>query len=134
MGSIFSSILPGIIGVLGRVIPDANARAQAQEEITKLLLSNEATIIAAAKDVISTEIESGWMGRNWRPTLMFLLMALLVWFVAVAPMFGLVAATKDALSAVPSDLWSLLQIGMGGYIIGRSGEKIATVFAKSKGK
>jgi hypothetical protein len=131
--SILGTILPGIIGILGRSIPDANARSQAQEEITKLILSNEAEITRAAKDVVTAEINSdSWMAKNWRPFLMFLLMALLVWMVTVAPIFGLVEATKNSLKAVPGDLWMLLQIGMGGYILGRSGEKIATAFADSK--
>jgi len=31
---------------------------------------------------------------------------------------------------IPEDLWLLLQIGLGGYVIGRSGESIAKNFKK----
>ena len=31
---------------------------------------------------------------------------------------------------IPQDLWTLLQIGLGGYVIGRSGEGIAKNFKK----
>lgn len=126
MLSILATVLPGILTILQKAIPDADARAKAQEEITAHLLANEATIIDAAKSVVVAEVTSeSWMAKNWRPALMFLLMGLIVWFVVVAPVFGLVGATKVALAAVPPELWSLIQIGLGGYIIGRSGEKIA---------
>ena len=32
---------------------------------------------------------------------------------------------------LPDKLWSLLEIGVGGYIVGRSGEKIAGNFKKN---
>jgi hypothetical protein len=33
--------------------------------------------------------------------------------------------SKSVLMELPDRLWSLLQIGVGGYVIGRSAEKIA---------
>lgn len=131
--SIFAAILPDIVGALGRLIPDGNARAAAQEEITRILLTNEAAALTAARDVVVAEASSAnWLASSWRPVLMYLLMALILWMVVVAPMFGIVGATKDALSAVPEQFWSLLMIGMGGYIVGRSGEKIAASLAGRK--
>ncbi len=31
---------------------------------------------------------------------------------------------------IPPDMWGLLKIGLGGYVVGRSGEKIATAWKK----
>jgi len=31
---------------------------------------------------------------------------------------------------IPPDMWDLLKLGLGGYMIGRSGEKIAQVYKK----
>lgn len=130
--SIFAGLLPDLIGLIGKFIPDAEKRAEAQSAITQQVLANEAKILETARDVVSAEIQSdSWMAKSWRPCLMFLLMAQIVWIVNVAPFFGLVKQTTEALAAVPDSFWSLLQIGMGGYIIGRSAEKVADAMNKA---
>jgi hypothetical protein len=40
----------------------------------------------------------------------------------------------DALTRVPERLWSLMQIGIGGYIVGRSAEKIVPQVFNNKKK
>jgi len=40
------------------------------------------------------------------------------------PIFSLPAAV------IPPDMWQLLKIGVGGYVLGRSGEKIVGVLKK----
>ena len=37
---------------------------------------------------------------------------------------------KAVMLDTPQDLWDLIKIGLGGYVVGRSGEKIATVLKK----
>jgi len=53
------------------------------------------------------------MQRNWRPITMLTFLVLVV-----CDSFGLL---KFRLS---NEAWTLLQIGLGGYVIGRTGEKI----------
>lgn len=132
MLSLLGPLLPSIISVIGRFIPDPAARAQAQAELTKAILDNEAQIISAARDVVVSEVSSdSKLAKNWRPILMYLLMLMIVWLVVVAPMFGNVEETIKAIGGVPDAFWNLLIIGMGGYIVGRSGEKIAGSIASS---
>jgi hypothetical protein len=130
---IISVLLPSLMEVIGKFITSDADKAKAQAEITRHLLENEASLVNSAKEVVKAEIESeSKLAKNWRPILMYLLMSLLVWIVAIAPVFGLVSATKESLEAVPGDLWSLLMIGMGGYILGRTGENIVkTIKGKS---
>ena len=33
---------------------------------------------------------------------------------------------------IPQDLWALLKLGIGGYVVGRSGEKIVKVMREQK--
>ena len=33
---------------------------------------------------------------------------------------------------IPQDLWQLLKLGIGGYVVGRSGEKIVKVMREQK--
>jgi len=41
----------------------------------------------------------------------------------IFPVMGLFMAETFSID-LPSELWNLLQIGVGGYIVGRSGEKM----------
>ena len=47
----------------------------------------------------------------------------------LAPAFGWAVAGMES---VPDRLWTLLTVGIGGYVAGRSGEKIAKSLATAK--
>ena len=132
MGSLIGLLIGPITDILKRVIPDADARAAAQEEITKTIIDNEAAFMNAARDVIVAEAGGNWFVSAWRPTLMYLLMVLIVWLVVFCPMFGLTDATLKSVQGIPAQFWNLLIIGMGGYIAARSGEKIVSTIFKDK--
>ena len=74
--------------------------------------------------------------RNWRPHLMYFIMFLLGFNGVIAPLsnalFGLDLPMLEAWGSIPTPMWQLLMIGMGGYVGGRSGEKIIREWAKSK--
>jgi hypothetical protein len=64
-----------------------------------------------------------WMQRNWRPMIMLMfgyVVAHNFIVVPIAQMFGAAAPVLE----LPPDLWDLLKIGIGGYVVGRSAEKI----------
>lgn len=74
----------------------------------------EARLLEAKAQVITAEAQgASWLQRNWRPVTMLTFLALVV-----ADTFGL---TEFRLS---DEAWTLLQIGLGGYVVGRSAEKI----------
>ena len=54
-----------------------------------------------------------WLQRNWRPITMLTFLVLVV-----CDSFGILAFRLS------NEAWTLLQIGIGGYVVGRSGEKI----------
>jgi hypothetical protein len=39
----------------------------------------------------------------------------------------------QAWSKIPFEMWSLLQLGVGGYLVGRTGEKMIDTWAATKG-
>lgn len=129
-GTLALPIIEMIGKVLDKLIPDAETREKAKAEITTQLLSNDKALTEAARDVVVAEAKGeSWMQRNWRPCLMFTIMGLLVWNGMFLPLIS--AWMKVDLvklqdwDAIPAAMWSLLQIGVGGYVIGRTGEKIA---------
>jgi hypothetical protein len=132
-------VLPFVGKIIDKVFPDESTKAEAKIKLLELMQSGELQQMAAAKDVVVAEIQGESAAqRNWRPHLMYLIMLLMVFNGVVVPlveaMFGVKLPILEAWSAIPDQMWSLLQIGMGGYIVGRSGEKIAkTYFEARKG-
>lgn len=79
----------------------------------------ETELIDSRGEIVRAEASSKhWLTANWRPITMLTFLGLVVarWFGYEAE--GLTQADYDA-------LYNLISIGIGGYIIGRSGEKIA---------
>ena len=77
-------------------------------------LDYEKSILQAKQSIIVAEAQGqSWMQRNWRPITMLTFLVLVV-----ADTFGL---THFRLS---EEAWTLLQIGLGGYVVGRSAEKV----------
>lgn len=134
-----ASLFPGIIDIFKRLIPDKAAQDQATIELQKL--ANEAVAQQAQADaakiessskVVVAEITNGnWMAANWRPCLMFLFMGLIFnqfFLIPILKMFGL----HIDIPLLPDQGWNLLEIGLGGYVVGRSGEKIMAIHSEGK--
>ena len=88
---------------------------EVQAQLTVKIMDYEARLLEAQAGVIKAEAGGqSWMQRSWRPITMLTFLALVV-----ADTFGL---TEFRLA---DQAWALLQIGLGGYVVGRSAEKIA---------
>lgn len=125
-----AALLPVLGPILGQVaksvFPSAEdeiRRLEIQARMQEALIANQAQIEAAAADVIRTEAEGeSWLQRNWRPLTMMVFVGLIVgkWLGYTAP------GVSEALEL---RLLGLIEIGLGGYVIGRSVEKVAPVIA-----
>jgi hypothetical protein len=74
----------------------------------------EQQLAASARLIAAEAVGCSWLQRNWRTITMFSFLALVI-----ADSCGLLALRlSDA-------AWTLLQIELGGYVVGRSVEKIA---------
>ena len=77
-------------------------------------LQYEKQMMTAKAEIVSAEAKSEhWITATWRPITMLTFLAL---------------AVGDALGWLPNPLrdeaWTLLQLGLGGYVVGRSAEKV----------
>ena len=70
-----------------------------------------------AKIIVAEAQSESWITRSWRPITMLTFVVLIV-LIATGWM------DTEALAAVPDKLWTLLQIGIGGYIVSRGAEKV----------
>lgn len=95
------------------------ALLQVEQQLSKNILDYEATLASERSKIIQAEASGhSWMQRNWRPIIMLLFGYIVAHNYVIAPIFGV------AYAPMPQDLWDLLKIGLGGYIVGRSAEKI----------
>lgn len=87
-------------------------------EIQALVLDSsleyEKEMLTARAEIVNSEAKSEhWITATWRPITMLTFLAL---------------AVGDSLGWLPNPLrdeaWMLLQIGLGGYVVGRSAEKV----------
>lgn len=122
-----AAILPALVPILGKalgnLIPDPVAKAQAEAEIAKQLLASSAELERAAGDIVLAEAKSEhFLAASWRPILMLTFGGLIVarWLGYSAPGISEAEVLK---------LWDIVQLGLGGYVIGRSAEKIAPQIA-----
>lgn len=130
--SVFTDIVSGIIGGARGVIDELKvddvekmeaktALLAIESDFTKAALEYEATLAKEQGSTIRAEMASGsWLAATWRPILMLTFGAVIVYSV-VAPAFG---APPVDMSGVPDRMWSLMTVGVGGYVVGRSAEKI----------
>jgi hypothetical protein len=121
------ALIPALAPILGSVIksrfPDPVEAAKAEAEVQAQLWSQAHQINAAAADIIKTEAASGqWLASNWRPITMLVFVGLIVarWFGWAAPGLSEAEYLK---------LWSIVEFGLGGYVVARSVEKVAPTIA-----
>lgn len=80
-------------------------------------LDFEKELITQKSKIIQAEAQgTSWLQRNWRPILMLTFTA-----IVVARWFGLTPIIPES---VELKLMDIIEIGIGGYIIGRSAEKV----------
>lgn len=137
---IFDAINPikaigGIIGSIRGIIDDVHtseeekldARAKLatlEIEFNRAVMQYEVSIAEQQAKVVMAEAQGkSWWQRNWRPTLMFVFMAILVNNFILAPYAQAVFGQSLPLLEIPGPMWGLLTVGVGGYIGARTYEK-----------
>ena len=125
MIGLITSLFPIVDSVLDKVVGDKSERDRLKQELRIEMLNRESELLEAQKDIIVSEAQGeSWLQRSWRPLAMlgFLGCVMGYWF-------GLTPDTLP-LSAV-EEMFTLVQIGLGGYVAGRSVEKTAKIVTES---
>ena len=123
------ALIPALAPILGKIldkaIPDKDAKEKAQAAALSQLLEHQHEIEQAAGQIIKTEAASShWLAANWRP----LTMLTFTWLI-VARWFGF--AAPELSEAEYLALWDIVELGLGGYVVGRSVEKIVPSLAQA---
>lgn len=102
-----------------------------EQEALNKAVDLETQIVDAKKDIIVAEAKGeSWIQRSWRPILMMTIVLIVANNYIFYPYLSLFGVEQAAKLKLPDALWNLMQLGVGGYIAGRSGEKIIAKWKK----
>jgi len=116
VASLFNSILD-------KIFPDPIKKAEVQGQVMAELMKVDAQTFEAQIKPLLAELGGNWLQRSWRPILMLSIVAIVVNNYILYPYFSLFGVQTTILE-LPDKLWTLMEIGVGGYIVGRSAEKV----------
>lgn len=109
--------------LIDRLWPDPTQRDQAKLQLLEMAQKGELAELSARAGIVQAEAASEhWLAACWRPILMLTFGGLIVarWLGWSAPGISEAEVLK---------LWDIVQLGLGGYVIGRSVEKIVPSIA-----
>jgi len=117
-----------LFSTIEKSVPDKDLQEKLKAQLqTQLLQSNTAELQAAAK-IVEAEAKAGWFASSWRPLLMYVLIFILVWNYILGPVIKVFTGAVISFE-LPGDVWTLLNVGLGGYVVGRSAESVARTMA-----
>lgn len=119
-------IFAGARSLIAQFTISPEKKLEAERALLQMEADYQAKVMDAASNmatqqagVIRAESASAsYLAQTWRPILMLTFTFIIAFNYVIAPLF-----TLAALPIVP-DMWELLRLGIGGYIAGRTLEKI----------
>jgi cellobiose-specific phosphotransferase system component IIA len=132
-----SGILGKIIGTAGKEITrtigetvDALSTSDAEklhakQKLTETVMSELNEAVQMQQNIIVAEAQGNYLQRSWRPIMMLGFGFIIMYRYFLSPVFQWPAVE------VPERFWDLLELGLGGYVIGRSVEKVADTVVKN---
>lgn len=119
-----TTLLPSVLGTVDKVVGDRDLAEKIKAELQTQVLTNQMQIMESASSIIKAEAQGeSWLQRNWRPILMLTIVTIVANNFLVAPYLGAMFGVGLTLP-MPEQLWDLMTLGVGGYIAGRSVEKV----------
>lgn len=114
-----SKLVESVGDALDKNITNKEELAVARKEITQVITDKLGEIIKEQASIIKSEASGNFLQKSWRPIVMLSFASIVVYSKFIAPAFGLPNTELEP------DFWAFLQAGLGGYVIGRSVEKVA---------
>ena len=109
--------------LIDRLWPNPDEANRAKLQLFDMAQKGELVELTSRTEIIKQEAASeSWLASSWRPITMLVFTGLIVarWFGWAAPNLSEAEYLK---------LWDIVQLGLGGYVVGRSAEKILPTVA-----
>ena len=120
------SVVKDLLGGLDKLFTSKEEKIKAENVIKQILVQKELELQRMQTEIIVTEAKGNWLQRSWRPILMLAFGFIVIYVKFIAPVFNL------TIPELENEFWNLLQLGIGGYVIGRTGEKMMNSYAETK--
>ena len=117
-----------LFNTIEKAAPDKDLQEKLKAQLQTQLLQSHTQELTAAAKIIEAEAKAGWFASSWRPLLMYVLIFILVWNYVIGPVIKVFTGAVISFE-LPGDVWTLLNVGLGGYVIGRSAESVARTMA-----
>ena len=111
-----TNLVSAVGEIVDRLTLPGREKKQLETDILQLLIAVEEKTITEQAAAIREEARGNWLQRSWRPIVM-----LVFTLIILAGTFLNLPILADT-----SRFWDLLEIGLGGYIIGRGSEQLVS--------
>ena len=113
-----SNTIKAVGDVVDNVFTNNEEKSEAKKQLTEVVLKGLNEVATVQGEVIKTEMKGNALQKSWRP-----LMMLSFGVILICKWFGL---TNDSIPLeLELKLLDIVKIGLGGYVVGRSVEKVA---------
>ena len=116
-------VLSGASGIIDS-LPSNDKKQQAKNELSEIVLREINRAMSYQADVIKMEMGGNLLQRSWRPLLMVAFGTILV-----CKWFGFTDSSIPV--ELEKELLDIVKLGLGGFIVGRSTERIADKVTKN---
>ena len=117
-----TTLINAIGETVDRLTLPAREKRQLEAELTEKLQTHVEKLAEEQSSVLREEARGNWLQRSWRPLVMLTFATIILTGTFVS--LPILADT--------SRFWDLLEIGLGGYVIGRGGEKILQTITRKR--
>ena len=111
-----------VTGFIDKFVADKDEAEKLKANIALEAMKADNEELRAATSVIIAEASGeSWLQRNWRPLLM-------LWFAGLVGAHWLGYTPAGLGEETVLKLLNIVQVGIGGYVLGRSGEKMVKLY------
>ena len=115
-------VVSAVNELVDRLTLPSREKRQLKTDLLKVFMEWEQRVMEARSVVLTEETRGNWLQRSWRPLVMLVFTSIVL----------VGTFTNLPILADTSRLWDLLEVGIGGYVVGRSGEKILQLIARKR--
>ena len=118
------AIASPLFDVIDQAVTDKDEANRLKQQVKEKLIDSQDSALKARMQIVLAEATGeSWVQRSWRPILMLVIVAIVANNYLLAPYLGAMFGVGLTLE-LPDALWDLMTMGVGGYIAGRSAEKV----------
>lgn len=134
IGSIISALSGPVSTIADRYFDNQDDKDAFKNAVELEVLKNQKSFQDLSANIVLAEAKSEhWLTSIWRPATMILFALVIAIHILIvpyvlAPILWMLGIPLPELMAIPDQVWTLITVGLGGYVGGRSGEKMVRAY------